>query len=618
MKATSRGLLAFSLFFVLAALPAAAQQKQAQDADLLRTKIEQFEKTDISSKSSSVQAIYQRTLLRLYNEFNSALLQDISELKAMQDVVNGTDTGSQKDIVLELQKLTREQDELAEKIKTLSGDLQTASAAPAPAEHRPSQPAAVPADFATGRGAASAGELVASAGPAADQSSRVRVVSTPAATDALPTPQESPTPEPPRLNTQYLREGTTLLTGTTSTHGRKVQIKINDEDVGTVNSDGRNGFFTKVVPELRENDRVELVEMAADGTTAASDPGIYRVRSEVIPLQKGGPVGILVGGAVFSQQGDQFNQSDPFFGFIAGYSSYVRGGRDFPRDFDGNPLDRDGRAMRRCTQEDALIFNCKVGHYYLLTANRVGNLTYQLDKDGNPVETRPGLRQANRWRWNVRFQGIFTANGRTAQATETADTTGGATATPADNIKFIASRQTFDVETHTWIDFFPLNLFSIGPYAAWGASTVMDKNELADEPTQVSDAETGGTATPAIVTQAKSDDDIKQYQEVGALMNLMLFDKKLFIQTILAYGHYEAFKDLHGENQSGFGDDSTHRFVGKLRIFPGGLNRSFNKQIDAAPMFGVDLNAGPGPDYLKFFVGYAIRIGGIKGVPGIQ
>ncbi len=329
MKATSRALLVFSLFLVLTALPTAAQQRPAQDADLLRAKIEQFEKTDISSKSSSVQAIYQRTLLRLYSEFNSALLQDISELKAMQDVVSGTDTGSQNDIALQLQKLTREQGELAEKIKTLSGDLQTASAAPAPVASKTSQPTAVPVNFSPARRAASASEPVSgSARTAGGQPARQRVVSTPAVTDALPTPQEEPTPSPlPALNTAYLREGATLLTGITPTHGRQVKIEINGEDVGTVNSDGGNGFFTKVVPELRENDVVELRELAADGSLPeGSVPRIYRVRSSEIPLQKGGPVGIMVGGATFSQQGDQFNQSDPFFGFIAGYSSYVKGG----------------------------------------------------------------------------------------------------------------------------------------------------------------------------------------------------------------------------------------------------------------------------------------------------
>ncbi|MBA3239879.1 MAG: hypothetical protein H0T60_01470 [Acidobacteria bacterium] len=38
----------------------------------------------------------------------------------------------------------------------------------------------------------------------------------------------------------------------------------------------------------------------------------------------GGPFGILVGGAVISQQRDAFQQADPFFGFIAGYSSQVK------------------------------------------------------------------------------------------------------------------------------------------------------------------------------------------------------------------------------------------------------------------------------------------------------
>src|SRR5947209_9416108 len=125
MKTTPRVLFYVAIFILLAVYPVAAQEKQSQDADLLRAKIEQFEKTDISSKSSSVQSIYQRTLLRLYNQFNAALQQDITDLKAMQSAVSGTNAESQKEITAQIQKLTREQTETSEKIQTLKGDLRT-------------------------------------------------------------------------------------------------------------------------------------------------------------------------------------------------------------------------------------------------------------------------------------------------------------------------------------------------------------------------------------------------------------------------------------------------------------------------------------------------------------
>jgi hypothetical protein len=57
-----------------------AQEKEASNSDLLRIKIEQFEKTDLTSKSATVRSIYHRTLLRLYTQFEAALKQDIADL----------------------------------------------------------------------------------------------------------------------------------------------------------------------------------------------------------------------------------------------------------------------------------------------------------------------------------------------------------------------------------------------------------------------------------------------------------------------------------------------------------------------------------------------------------
>ena len=125
MRKISRALLFVGLSILFTTISIAAQQRQARDSDLLRTKIEQFEQTDLASKSASVRSIYQRTLLRLYNEFNKALLQDISDLTTMQSLVGGTSAESQKEVALLLRKLRQEQGENAEKIDTLSGDLQT-------------------------------------------------------------------------------------------------------------------------------------------------------------------------------------------------------------------------------------------------------------------------------------------------------------------------------------------------------------------------------------------------------------------------------------------------------------------------------------------------------------
>src|SRR5688572_29657010 len=124
MKAISRAFV-YACIFILLATSTVAQEQQSRDTDLLRVKIEQFENTDITSKSTSVQSIYQRTLLRLYSQLNLALQQDIKDLKNMLSAVGGVDAESHKEITLQIQKLTREQDGASEKIQTLNGDVRT-------------------------------------------------------------------------------------------------------------------------------------------------------------------------------------------------------------------------------------------------------------------------------------------------------------------------------------------------------------------------------------------------------------------------------------------------------------------------------------------------------------
>ena len=89
-------------------------------------------------------------------------------------------------------------------------------------------------------------------------------------------------------------------------------------------------------------------------------------------------------------------------------------------------------------------------------------------------------------------------------------------------------------------------------------------------------------------------------------MNTLLFDRRVFIENILAYGKYEGLQGLYA------GKDTRNRFVGKLRLFPSGLNTAFGQQVRMTPMFGVDLNAGRGPDQIRFFTGFAIRIRGLQ------
>ena len=96
-------------------------------ANMLRERIEQLEKTELSSRSTTVQETYKRTLVRLYTEFGEALDAEISDLKKIQDAVDGTRSANNGEVAAQLKQLTIERDVVNEKRKTLSGDTPAAS-----------------------------------------------------------------------------------------------------------------------------------------------------------------------------------------------------------------------------------------------------------------------------------------------------------------------------------------------------------------------------------------------------------------------------------------------------------------------------------------------------------
>jgi len=391
--------------------------------------------------------------------------------------------------------------------------------------------------------------------------------------------------------------------------GETYQFQRNGQSVGNAVIAGADGFATTVFPEIAPGDRIGVVKL---NNTGQVEPETYEEIKAESKFNESSPgaYGLLVGGAVISQQAEDFQQADPFFGFIAGYTSKVRGGRRLDAehlcDRDGQITDSQGFFMTAGDRTNCYENGKKV--------NQSGkNLSYSyVLTDGQKTRTLRSV-VPNTWRWNLRFQGIFQSSGRMAEATETTATTGtgggGTTATNGmrDPFRFIASRKTFDSDIHAWIDFKPLNLFSIGPYAAVGFSTALDKNELQGEPvTMPNNAAmgmgTGATANTPVIVNSRSDNDIKGFYEGGALMNIKLLNKSLFVQSILAYGNYEALKDLDRDN------NTRHRFIGKLRVFPTGLQQAFGRNIKGVPMFGVDLNSGTGPDHVRFFTGFAISI----------
>lgn len=279
--------------------------------------------------------------------------------------------------------------------------------------------------------------------------------------------------------------------------------------------------------------------------------------------------GLLLGGLVVSQQAGQFSQADPFMGFNVGYSGKWVGSS----------------------------------------------------------------------RLHAHFQGIFQPEAKKDEAPPK-DV---AIPDPTDFKAFLASRKAFDIEGQIYADW-PLSLGAgpskqvfIGPYFAWGATTFMDKSELlGDENVKVPNKDLGASATPTPAptpggagsdtteldtSRAKIDNDLKSYRDLGFIVNIFADSgtasqrpTRQFLQALFAYGRYEGLAGLYNAGpHPSFLKDSRNRFIGKLRIFPTFLlDTNPDSKIPFMPMFGVELNAGRGPDQLKFFTGIAIPVGNAK------
>jgi hypothetical protein len=356
--------------------------------------------------------------------------------------------------------------------------------------------------------------------------------------------------------------------------GETYQFQRNGQNVGNAVVAGADGVATTVFPEIAPGDRIGAVRLNNTGQVEPETYVEFKAESKFNESSPGA-YGLLVGGAVVSQQAEDFQQADPFFGFIAGYTSKVRGGRRLDAehlcDRDGQITDSQGFFM---TAGDRT--NCYENGKKVNQSGRNLSYSYVLT-DGQKTRTlRPVV--PNTWRWNLRFQGIFQSSGRMAEATETTATTGtGSGGTTAANgmrdpFRFIASRKTFDSDIHAWIDFKPLNCFPSGHMPPSDSPPPSIKNELEGEPVTMPNSAmmgmgTGGAANAPVIVNSRSDNDIKGFYEGGMLMNIKLLNKSLFVQSILAYGNYEALKDLDRDN------NTRHRFIGKLRVFPTGCSK---------------------------------------------
>jgi len=124
MKTIMR-LLPVCIFLLGTSQIVAAQETPPLNSDRVRDTIQQLEKTELSSRSATVQDLYRRSLLRLYADFDLTLQRDISDLEKIQSMV----AGMQSEITTKIDELRLERAANAEKLKTLQGDLQSAGSA---------------------------------------------------------------------------------------------------------------------------------------------------------------------------------------------------------------------------------------------------------------------------------------------------------------------------------------------------------------------------------------------------------------------------------------------------------------------------------------------------------
>jgi hypothetical protein len=136
MKITLRATLLVILIF-LVAWPALSQEKQSLNTDILRDQIKKLESINIEGKSISIQGIHRRALLSAYKQFQSALQQEIEDLKEIQGAVDVANTETQQEIASQLRKLGQENTEASLKVQDLTSSRQAVASSEASSRRGP-------------------------------------------------------------------------------------------------------------------------------------------------------------------------------------------------------------------------------------------------------------------------------------------------------------------------------------------------------------------------------------------------------------------------------------------------------------------------------------------------
>jgi hypothetical protein len=451
----------------------------------------------------------------------------------------------------------------------------------------------------------------------------------PASADAATaTPQALKEPTLGQVNV-----GDTRINGK-SDPGVKIELLMNDATEPSVETTaGIDGRFRLALPSpIKSSDRLVL-KLTKDTQTLEVDVDVVKMMNLTHPNL----VGLAPFGIVTSQQADRFSQADPYGGFIIGYMSTARKRiickqmRDATTKIVDSEVCYDLRESNPgyLIKLEKKMEKKEVGKGKTARKERETFFReYQQYKEDMVAAPNVTWVERNPYKpnLNIRIQGIFESDGRKATApaaatsTNTGDgdmgdgddmgdgeTTGeGDTPEPGEPVSFIASRKTFDVDLHLWQEyrFRGSPVFHWGPYAAIGGSFALSKNELVGEGV-TADTGGGGNSVPLDTSKVSTSNGGKLYYEGGLALNFYNSDpndSNLYVQAFIALGHYQAYADLRPEA------NTKWRGVGKLRVFPFGLNRDFFEHGVVSPMFGIDLNAGKGPDQVRFFVGSVLNI----------
>ena len=68
-------------FLLLLAYPVLSQEKQVLNTDTIREQVRQLESISVEGKSASVQMIHKRALVAAYEQLQTALQQDIEDVR---------------------------------------------------------------------------------------------------------------------------------------------------------------------------------------------------------------------------------------------------------------------------------------------------------------------------------------------------------------------------------------------------------------------------------------------------------------------------------------------------------------------------------------------------------